>query len=102
MVSAESSELAHILQRVTAWPAAQRIDLARRILESIETSQPVVTEEERANETPPASTPLPQGPRPRGYSAAEVIAALQSPQPAPNDETVKRWIDEYRMDKYGR
>jgi hypothetical protein len=127
MVSAESSELARILERVTAWPTAQRIDLARRILESIETPHTPVSKEQPANETPAASAP-PQHPPPRGYSAAEVIELLHQrhpslPQagavtrgspveqlvgmaagdrPPPNDEEVQQWIDEHRMEKYGR
>jgi hypothetical protein len=36
-----------------------------------------------------------------GWSAADVIAAANSRQPAPDDETVKQWVDEHRMEKYG-
>ncbi|MBC7815675.1 MAG: hypothetical protein IAG10_02120 [Planctomycetaceae bacterium] len=38
----------------------------------------------------------------RGYSAEEVHQHLQIKGPAPDDETVKQWIDEHRMEKYGR
>ena len=82
MTVAETAEFTDILDRVTSWPPERRITLARRVLESVDTS--------------PAS----QGPR-RGYSAAEVIALLNMPQPAPDDATVKRWTDERRIEKYG-
>ncbi len=44
--------------------------------------------------TPPAQ-------KKRGFSAAEVQGLLRTDRPAPNDETVKQWIDEHRMEKYG-
>jgi hypothetical protein len=82
MITAESPEVTEILERVRDWPPETRVTLARRIL---------------------ASVPRPDRPAPRsGYWAAEVIAALQMPQPAPDDATVKRWIEEERMEKYGR
>ena len=39
--------------------------------------------------------------RPRGPSAAEIIETFKSDRPPPDDATVRRWIDEYRMEKYG-
>ena len=38
----------------------------------------------------------------RGRSAAEVHARLNIQGPVPDDATVKQWIDEHRMEKYGR
>ena len=82
MIAAEMAEFTDILGRITSWAPELRITLARRVLESVETSAPSQT------------------PR-RGYSAAEVITLLNMPQPAPDDATVKRWLDEHRMEKYG-
>ncbi len=82
MLVAETPEFTDILGRITSWPPELRITLARRVLESVETS------------------PSSQVTR-RRLSAAEVIARLKMPQPAPDDASVKRWIDEHRMEKYG-
>jgi hypothetical protein len=82
MVAAETAEFTETLDRITSWPPEIRITLARRVLESVE--------------SPAAS----QGPR-RGYLAADVISLLNMPQPAPDDATVRGWIDEHRREKYG-
>lgn len=81
MTNVQLQEISEVVARVAAWPPAERIKLARKILETVETAG-----ERRSS---------------RGYSAAEVIALLQSRQPAPNDETVRRWRDEHRTEKYG-
>ena len=121
MTSVEHQEISEVVARVAAWPPAERIKLAQKILETVETPS-----DKRSS---------------RGYSAAEVIALMQSPQPAPDDqddviqqmqtrypklfqhsdtawvksliglaagekppptdEEVRRWIDEHRMEKYG-
>lgn len=81
MITTEWPDVNDILDRVRAWPPEKRVTLAHRILESASDAEPT--------------------PRQPGYSAAEVIAALQMPQPAPDDPTVKRWIDERRLEKYG-
>jgi len=62
-----------------------RIALARRILETVE-------------DAVPNHSPRP----PRGYSAAEVRAMLKIDKPAPDDATVQQWIDEHRLEKYGK
>ena len=81
MITTESPEVTDILTRVSAWPSEARAALARRILASLR----------------PPDRAGPQS----GYWSAEVIAALHMPQPAPDDATVKRWIGEERMEKYG-
>ena len=81
MTNIEHQEISEVVARVAAWPPAERIELARKIMETVETPT-----EKRSS---------------RGYSAAEVIALLHSRQPAPDDRTVQRWIDEHRMEKYG-
>ncbi len=51
-----------------------------------------------AGEHPAATSPLIS----RGLSADEIRVLLKSKQPAPDDETVRQWIDDHRMEKYGR
>jgi hypothetical protein len=79
----ETNQIVELVERVHSWPAAMRIALARQILESLEGSQPM--------------RKLPRGP-----SAAEVAAVLRTDKLAPDDVTVKEWIDEHRMEKYGK
>jgi len=83
MTPTETPDFNAVLGHITAWPPEVRITLARRILESVESR--------------PASQATP-----RGYSAAEAIALVNSQQPAPDDDTVSRWVNEHRMEKYGR
>lgn len=80
----EKDPVSEVLDRVNAWPPAQRITLARRILETLE---PMTL----------TATPIP-----RGRSMEEIRALFQIDRPAPDDETVRRWIDEHRLEKYGR
>ncbi len=81
----ENVEIAEVVSRVRSWPAAMRVALARRILETLDS---------------PVEEPAPQ--LPRGPTAAEVVARFKTDKPAPDDATVKQWIDEYRMKKYGK
>ena len=50
----------------------------------------------------PVSAAAPERPKQRGRSAEEVHARLNIKGPVPDDKTVKQWIDEHRMEKYGR
>jgi len=86
MSTAEATELTDVLNRVKTWPTTLRITLARKILESLDKA-----------EAPAAPPP----PKTRGLSAAEVQGLLKTDRPPPDDETVKQWIDEHRMEKYG-
>jgi hypothetical protein len=86
MSVSEIKEIAMVVERVQSWPAAMRIALARRILETLESTP-----------TTDAAPPVPRGP-----SAAEVVAMFRTDKPAPDDVTVKQWIDEHRLEKYGR
>lgn len=85
MTSAETSEIAVVVERILSWPVPMRIALARRILETVQDTA--------------VTTSLPS--LPRGYSAAEVRALLKIDKPGPDDATVKRWIEEHRREKYG-
>jgi hypothetical protein len=86
MSTAEASELTDVLDRVKTWPPTLRITLARKILESLDKAQ--------APQAPPP-------PKTRGLSAAEIRRLLKTDRIPPDDETVERWIDEHRMEKYG-
>jgi len=86
MSTTEATELADVLNRVKTWPSTLRITLARKILESLDQAE--------AHSAPPP-------PKIRGLSAAEVRGLLNTDRPPPDDETVERWIDEHRVEKYG-
>ena len=82
MSAAEANELTGVLSRVKNWSPDSRIVLARRILETLERPRRVV----------------------RGLparSVQELIGLGAGDNPAPDDETARRWIAEHRMEKYG-
>jgi hypothetical protein len=79
----ESREMADVLDRVKRWPVAERFALVREVLETL------------APKVPPA---LPVS---RGRPVEEILASFKTDEPAPDDETVRRWIDERRIEKYG-
>lgn len=79
-----TNEFSDVIERVQGWPAAMRISLARQILETLETK-------------PPTAPAIPRGP-----TAAEVAAMFKADQPAPSDQTIRQWVDEHRMTKYGQ
>jgi hypothetical protein len=82
MSAAEANELADVMGRVKSWPPALRIALAHRILDSLEPAQPA----------------------PRALSARsvqELIGLGSGDSSPPDDEAVRRWIDEHRMGKHG-
>jgi hypothetical protein len=82
MSTVETSELTDVLNRVKNWSPESRIVLARRILETLETAQP-----------PTRGLPA--------RSVQELIGIGAGDSPPPGDETVRRWIDEHRREKYG-
>jgi hypothetical protein len=86
MNAAETIEVAELVQRVRSWPAPMRIHLARQILETLD-AQPA---------------PVQSAPQPRGASAAEIAVMFNSDLPAPDDATVKQWIDDYRVERQGK
>jgi hypothetical protein len=83
MNTAEATELTDVLDRVKTWPVENRLALVKQVLETL--------------------TPSTSGRSfvPRGPSAAEIIEVFKSDRPPPDDATVRQWIDEYRMEKYG-
>jgi hypothetical protein len=77
----ETSRLAEIVEQVKGWAPESRILLARRILETLE---------------PAKTRPRPPGAR----SVQQLIGMGAGGSPPPDDETVRRWIDEHRAEKY--
>ncbi len=90
MSTADAIELADVINRVKTWSPGLRIALAKEILESLQPSEVAAGS---------GSASVKQFPR--GLSAEDLQDLLKTDRPAPDDETVDRWIDEYRMQKYG-
>lgn len=82
MSAVEMSQVTDILERVKGWPVESRLVLARRILETL---------------GPPADPRAAQ----RVRSVQDLIGLGAGDSPPPDDETVRRWIDERRSEKYG-
>ncbi len=87
MSTGEATELTDVLNRVKTWPTTLQITLAHKILESLDNA-----------EAPAAAATV----KVRGLKAAEIQGLLKTDRLPPDDETVERWIDEHRMEKYGR
>jgi hypothetical protein len=83
MSTSESTELTDVMDRVKTWPVETRIALVKQVLETL---------------TPVISGPIPVR---RGRSAADIIETFKSDRPPPDDATIRQWIDEHRMEKYG-
>jgi hypothetical protein len=81
-------EVTALVERAMALSASSRIVLARRLLQTLEPQ-------------PTSLSPASANPNPRGLSAEEMRGLAKSDTPPPDDETVKRWIHEHRMEKYG-
>jgi hypothetical protein len=82
MSTAEAAEMTDVLSRVKNWSPESRIALARRILETLERAQQPTREL-------------------TSRSVQELIGLGRGDSPAPVDDTVRRWIDDHRMEKYG-
>ncbi len=103
-----SEQLSEIMDRVKTWPRTLKIALAKRVLDALDVPEPGPATRGRPVEeliglgagssTSEQSVP----PRAlRGRSVAEIIDTYKTDQPAPDDETIRLWIDEHRMEKYG-
>ena len=76
----DTEQVFEVLDRVKTWDADMRIDLARRILETVVPPRPPM---------PPMTIPL-----------EEVFGMLKTDAPPPSDEECKRIIKEERLKRY--
>jgi hypothetical protein len=82
MNTVEARELTGVLNRVKSWSLELRITLARCILETLERT--TVTTQSQTNR-----------------SVRSLIGIGAGDSPPPDDEAVRQWIEEHRMEKYG-
>jgi hypothetical protein len=81
MSTTQAAEIREVLSKVQDWTAEMRLSLAEQLLRSLHSDV-------RPN---PART----------YSAQEVRGIGAGTSPPPDDATVRQWIDEHRLQKYG-
>ncbi len=81
MSPSPTAEYDEVLARAQAWPPEQRLRLAEALLRSLQ----------RAN--------APGGLW--GVPVEKVRGAAAGAGPAPNDDTVRRWVEEHHAEKYG-
>jgi hypothetical protein len=102
MNAAVVNEFAEVMERVKGWSPDLRIALAKGILDSLKPAGvPETAHVGSAEGNIGMGQPAPARKPKRGPSAAEVRSLFGTDRPAPDDETVERWIDEHRMEKYG-
>ncbi len=77
----DSKEMFEVWNRVRTWDPEMRIDLARRILETLASSQIL--------------------PPPQTMSLDKVIGIAKTDAVPPTDEECKKILEEERMKKYG-
>jgi hypothetical protein len=90
MSTAGADEVSEILDRVKHWSPPSRLTLARRILESLDTSAVGGTEPESPSETPT-----------RGVPVESVVGLLRTDREPPDEEECRRIVEEERWKKYG-
>ena len=83
-------EVATVLETVKTWPTELRISLARRILETVETTAVPTTDASAAEINL------------RGKPVEELIGLGAGSGEPPSDKQVAEWIDEHRLEKHGR
>ena len=76
-----SKEMFEVLNRVRTWEPEVRIDLARRILETVVPDQIL--------------------PPPQAMTLEEIQAIMKTDTPPPTDEECKKILEEERLKKYG-
>lgn len=77
----DSKEMFEVLQRVKTWKPEMRIDLARRILETVVPDQIL--------------------PPPQTMTLEEIQAIMKTDKLPPTDEECKKILEEERIKKYG-
>jgi hypothetical protein len=75
---ATTLEYDQVLRTITQWPPEQRASLAHAVLDSL-----------RADGR-------------RKPTLDQILGIARGEGPAPTDEQVEQWLDEHRMEKYGR
>ena len=76
-----SKEMFEVLNRVSTWEPEMRIDLARRILETVVPEQIL--------------------PPPQTMTLEDIHAIMKTDKPPPTDEECKKILEEERLKKYG-
>jgi hypothetical protein len=82
MSVAENEEYTELLARLRLWAPGRRLALADALIRSVHDEPRVKT-------------------KPRGVPANQVRGMGAGKGPLPDDDTVKQWIHEHRMEKYG-
>jgi hypothetical protein len=86
----ETNEIGEVLDRVKTWSPPSRIALARRILETLESSAAGESQHSRQVEEPT-----------RGVPVETVLGMLRTDREPPSDEECRRIVEEERWKKYG-
>ncbi len=81
-----------IVQAVRRWPRDAQLALAQEILRD------ALTPHEESSHAEPDRQAMP---RARG-SWRNLTGILATDQPPPSDEEIERWLEEHRLEKYGR
>jgi hypothetical protein len=81
MNTPQAPEYVSVLEKVRSWPPELRLTLAEDLLRSL--------------------YPEVRPPGRRGIPADQVVGIGAGKGPPPDDDTVKRWLQEHRLEKYG-
>jgi hypothetical protein len=90
MSAGEVDAISEIVLRIKDWSPPSRIELARRILESLEVS--AVTDDSQALTSLPPT---------RGVPAQAALGLLRTDNVPPDDEECRRIVEEERWKRYG-
>jgi hypothetical protein len=85
-----NATVADIWERVRAWPAADRISLATRIMESLD-KEPEMTNDHPLGQLPPVPT----------GNIADIVGLWRDVEPKPTDEELDRILEESITEKHG-
>lgn len=81
MQTAETIQYRTVVEQVKAWPADERLALVQDILRTLEPQLGMIDQQEGTLD--------------------KALGLLASQYPAPTDDTVRQWIRERRVEKYG-
>lgn len=76
-----SNEYQQIVQTISKWPIEDRASLIRALIEGMK---------------------APANPSPTKLTMSDLIGIARGDGTPPTDVEVKQWIDDHRMEKYGR